>query len=67
LDDFLFEEGDNELADAVRALAGVKGRPIIAEVPGDAALIQRSDHVADGLASLVRMKVKIRFVAPSDM
>jgi len=62
LDDFLFEEGDNELADAVRALAGVKGRPIIAEVPGDAALIQRSDHVADGLASLVRMKVKIRFV-----
>ena len=33
LDDFLFEEGDSELADAVRALAGVTGRPIIADVP----------------------------------
>jgi hypothetical protein len=63
LDDFLFEEGDNELADAVRALFGIAGRPIIAEVPRDAALVQRSDHVADGLASLVRLKVKIRFVA----
>ena len=62
LDDFLFEEGDSELADAVRAFAGVTGRPIIADVPEDAALVQRSDHVADGLASLVRLKVKIRFV-----
>ena len=67
LDDFLFEEGDNEMADAVRALFGITGRPIIADVPEDVALVQRSDHVEDGLASLVRMKVKIRFVAPSDM
>jgi hypothetical protein len=62
LDDFLFQEGDSEMADAVRALVGVTGRPIIADVPEDAALVQRSDHVDDGLASLVRMKVKIRFV-----
>ncbi len=61
---FCFEEGDSELANAVRALAGVTGRPIIADVPQDAAFVQRSDHVADGLASLVRLKVKIRFVAP---
>ena len=69
LDDFLFEEGDNEMADAVRALFGITGRPIIADVPEDVALVQRSDHAAegDGLASLVRMKVKIRFVAPSGM
>ena len=64
VDDFLFEEGDNELANAVRALAGVTGRPIIADVPLDDAFVQRSDHIADGLASLVRLKVKIRFVAP---
>jgi len=64
LDDFLFEQGDNELANAVRTLLGVTGRPIIADVPRDAAPVQRSDHVADGLASLVRLKVKIRFVAP---
>lgn len=64
LDDFLFEEGDSEMADAVRALFGMTGRPIIADVPEDAAFVQRSDHAADGdgLASLVRMKVKIRFV-----
>ena len=64
LDDFLFEEGDNELAKAVRNLLGVTGRPIIADVPRDAASVQRSDHVDDILASLVRLKVKIRFVAP---
>jgi hypothetical protein len=63
LDDFLFEEGDSEMADAVRALFGVTGRPIVAEVPKHAAFVERSDHVADGLASLVRLKVKIRFVA----
>jgi hypothetical protein len=63
LDDFLFEEGDTELANAVRALAGVRGRPVIANVPADPASVQRSDHVADGLASLVRLKVGIRFVA----
>ena len=46
--------------------AGVTGRPIIADVPEDVTFVQRSDHSAagDGLASLVRMKVKIRFVAP---
>jgi hypothetical protein len=64
LDDFLFEEGDSEMADAVRALFGVTGRPIVAEVPKRAAFVERSDHVADGLASLVRLKAKIRFVAP---
>jgi hypothetical protein len=64
LDDFLFEEGDNEMADAVRALFDVTGRPIVAHVPRNAAFVQRSDHVADGLASLVRLKVEIRFVAP---
>ena len=64
LDDFLFEEGDSDLADAVRALFGITGRPIIADVPEDATFVQHSDHSADGdgLASLVRMKVKIRFV-----
>jgi hypothetical protein len=75
LDDFLFQEGDSELADAVVcALVEMNEsecerptiRPIIADVPEDVALVQRSDpdHVKDGLASLVRMKVKIRFLAP---
>jgi hypothetical protein len=68
LDDFLFEEGDSELAKAVRAFADMEERsiirPIIADVPEDIAFVQSSDHVDDGLASLVRLKVKIRFVAP---
>ncbi len=64
LDDFLFEEGDSEMADAVRALFGVTGRPVVVDVPKDASFVERSDHVADGLASLVRLKVKVRFVAP---
>jgi len=64
LSSFLFQEGDSEIADAVRALFGVTGRPVVVEVPKDVSFVQRSDHEADGLASLVRLKVTIRFVAP---
>lgn len=64
LGSFLFQEGDNEMANAVRALFGVTGRPVVADVPRDISFVQRSDHEADGLASLVRLRVKIRFIAP---
>jgi len=64
LDDFLFQEGDNEMADALRAIFGVTGRPVVVDVPKDGSLVEHSDHVADSLASLIRLKVTISFVAP---
>ncbi len=64
LSSFLFQEGDNEMANAVRDLFGVTGRPVIVNVPKDISFVKRSDHEADGLASLVRLRVQIRFVAP---
>jgi hypothetical protein len=52
------------MADAVRALFGVTGRPVVVDVPNDVSFVKRADHEADRLASLVRLKVKIRFVTP---
>ncbi len=52
------------MADAMRALFGVIGRPVVIDVPKDVSFVRRSDHQADGLASIVRLKVTIGFVAP---
>jgi hypothetical protein len=64
LQDFLFQAGDSELADALRALFGLTGTPIIAETPEKIEKVLQDNHLGDSLASVLRFKVKIRFVPP---
>ncbi|HJQ84535.1 MAG TPA: hypothetical protein VKA21_10690 [Candidatus Binatia bacterium] len=60
LDDFLWQGGDTELAAALRAFFDATGDPIIVK----ASRLTRSDQGASGLASLIRLKIQGRFVAP---
>jgi hypothetical protein len=64
LESFLFQGGDNEMSAAIREIFGVIGKPIVAATPEDISFVEHFDHRADSLASLVRFKVKIRFVVP---
>jgi hypothetical protein len=65
---FLFQGGDNEMSEAIRTIFGVTGKPIVASTPEDLSVVEHFDHSGeeDGLASLVRFKVKIRFVVEED-
>jgi hypothetical protein len=60
LDDFLFQAGDDEMGDALRAFFGTLGRPVVVK----AERLERWDQGGTGLASAIRLKVRGRFVAP---
>ena len=62
LDDFLWQNGDGDLADALRAIVGVTGKPVVAETPRKVRSVQYSNHEADGLASVACLDVRVRFV-----
>jgi hypothetical protein len=68
LESFLFQGGDNEMSEAIRTIFGVTGKPIVAATPEDISFVEHFDHSGegDGLASLVRFKVEIRFVVQDD-
>lgn len=65
LEDFLFQEGDSELADAVRELYGVDGRPVVVKVAESPATFTFTGEAASGRASSVQLLVTIRFVPAS--
>lgn len=58
---FLFQSGDSQLATALRNVAGVAGNPVVLGVPRTLDQATLDDHSADGLASALRLKVKIGF------
>lgn len=62
LDDLLWQSGDSEMVSELRAIFGVTGTPVVVSTPLSLAAIDHTPHGADGLASVVRMKVKVRFV-----
>jgi hypothetical protein len=59
VNDLLFRPQDDDLADALRAMVGALGTPVIIKVSS----VSLSDHT-DGTATTLRMKVKGGFVAP---
>lgn len=58
---FLFQSGDSQLAAALRNVAGVAGNPVVLGVPRSLDQATLDDHSVDGLASALRLKVKIGF------
>ena len=62
LDNFLFQQADAAMAGAVRDLLGIDGRPVVIQTARASRLLH-VDRDADGLASLVRLPVTVRFVA----
>ena len=61
LDDFLFQEGDSELADALREFYGVAGRPVGGQVTAGPATFVHTDEEASGRASAIQLLLAIRF------
>jgi hypothetical protein len=61
-DDLLFQQGDGELADEVRALYRTTAQPVVVRVASKAPKFQYEDRSADGLATVVSTEVSIRFV-----
>jgi hypothetical protein len=61
-DDFLFQGGDSELADALREFYGIAGRPVIVEVAASPGTLVTTDEEASGRASAVQLLASIRFV-----
>jgi hypothetical protein len=59
VNDLLFRPQDDDLADALRAMVGAIGNPVIVKVSS----VVLSDHT-DGTATTLRMKVKGGFVLP---
>jgi hypothetical protein len=59
VNDLLFRPQDNELADALRAIFGTTGIPVVTKVSS----LSLTDQRADGLASVLRLKVKGGFVS----
>jgi len=59
VNDLLFRPQDDDLADALRTMAGALGNPVIIKVSS----VFLSDHT-DGTATTLRMKVKGGFVLP---
>jgi hypothetical protein len=64
LDDFLFQGGDSELADAIREFYGVAGRPVVVKITTPGAVVH-TDEEASPLASAVQLLLSIRFVPES--
>ena len=65
LDDLLWQGGDGDMADALRAIVGVTGKPIVTDTPQKVKAVQHSDHEADGLSSVACLDVRVRFVPES--
>jgi hypothetical protein len=59
VNDLLFRPQDSELADALRAIFNATGVPVVTKVSS----VDLSDHQTDGLATVLRLKVKGAFVA----
>ncbi len=59
VNDLLFRPQDPELADALRAIFGATGTPVVTKVSS----VSLTDRGADGLATVLRLKVKGGFVA----
>jgi hypothetical protein len=64
LDDFLFQGGDSEIADAIREFYGVAGRPVVVKITSPESLVH-GDAEASSLASAVQLLLSIRFVPES--
>lgn len=64
LDDFLFQGGDSELADAIRGFYGVAGRPVVVKITSPGSIVH-TDEEAGPLASAVQLLLSIRFVPES--
>jgi len=62
LDNVLLQTPDSEMADELRRIFGVTGKPVVASVPKTLEEVEHSDHESDGLASVARLEVKFRFV-----
>lgn len=58
VNDLLFRPQDPELADALRAIFNATGVPVVAKVSS----VDLTDHQTDGLATVLRLKVKGAFV-----
>jgi hypothetical protein len=63
LDDVFLQTPDNEMADELRRIFGVSGKPVVVDAVKKLKFVEHFDHEADGLASVVRLKVTFRFVA----
>ena len=59
VNDLLFRPQDPELADALRAIFNATGAPVVTKVSS----VDLTDHRTDGLATVLRLKVKGAFVA----
>jgi hypothetical protein len=59
VNDLLFRPQDDDMADALRAMVGAVGNPVIIKVSS----VVLNDHI-DGTATTLRMKVKGGFVLP---
>lgn len=59
VNDLLFRPQDPELADALRAIFNATGVPVVSKVSS----VDLTDHQTDGLATVLRLKVKGAFVA----
>jgi hypothetical protein len=60
VNDLLFRPQDDDLAERLRAMFSSLGTPVIVKVGS----VSVSDHLGDGLATVLRLKVKGSFVAP---
>ena len=58
VNDLLFRPQDQELADALRAIFNATGAPVVTKVSS----VDLTDHRTDGLATVLRLKVKGAFV-----
>ena len=61
VNDLLFRPQDEELADALRAIFDATGKPVVTKVSS----VDLTDRRTDGLATVLRLKVKGAFVAAS--
>jgi hypothetical protein len=62
LDDVFLQAPDNPMADELRRIFGVVGRPIVVDTVRRLGFVEHSDYEANGLASVVRLWVKFRFL-----
>jgi hypothetical protein len=63
LNGLLFVQPETALAQQLQALFNSQGTPVIVDATDGRVL--KSDHTGDALATVLRFKVKIRFVAPA--
>ena len=62
---FTLQSADGQLANQLRTVAGATGVPVVIGVPRRFEQVQHTDRGADGLASVVRIKVKVGFGFPA--